>query len=57
MLLVKLRKITAGTMASNLGMIKVLQKCGMGLEATNKGQELLDGKPVDVLYFAKFPSR
>lgn len=55
--LAKLRKITAGTMASNLGMIKVLQKCGMGLEATRKGQELLDGKPVDILYFAKFPSR
>ena len=55
--LAKLRKITAGTMASNLGMIKVLQKCGMGLEATRKGQELLDGKPVDILYFAKFSSR
>jgi RimJ/RimL family protein N-acetyltransferase len=57
LILAKLRKITAGAMASNVGMIKVLQKCGMALEATRKGQELLDGKPVDILYFAKFSSQ
>jgi len=50
----KLRKITAGTMACNKGMIKVLLKCGMSLEATRKDQELINGKPVDILYFAKF---
>ena len=51
----KLRKVTAGTMACNLGMIKVMEKCGMSLEATCKAQEMLDGQAVDILYFAKFP--
>jgi len=51
---VKLRKVTAGTMVCNEGMIKVFQHCGMTLEATRKDQELLDGKPVDILYFSKF---
>ncbi|MSP36530.1 MAG: N-acetyltransferase [Limnohabitans sp.] len=50
----KLRKVTAGTMACNLGMVKVMEKCGMALEATRKAQELLDGQAVDILYFAKF---
>jgi hypothetical protein len=50
----KLRKVTAGTMACNLGMIKVMEKCGMALEATRTAQEVLDGQPVDILYFAKF---
>jgi RimJ/RimL family protein N-acetyltransferase len=51
---VKLRKVTAGTLAVNEGMIKVLKHCEMNLEATRKDQELLDGKPVDILYFSKF---
>ena len=53
----KLRKVTAGTMACNAGMIKVMTKCGMHLEATRKDQELLNGEPVDILYFAKFSSQ
>jgi RimJ/RimL family protein N-acetyltransferase len=51
----KMRKVTAATMSSNLGMIKIMEKCGMNLEATQKAQELLGGEPVDILYFAKFP--
>jgi RimJ/RimL family protein N-acetyltransferase len=51
----KLRKVTAGTMACNLGMIKVMQKCGMSQEAIRTAQEILDGQAVDILYFAKFP--
>jgi RimJ/RimL family protein N-acetyltransferase len=54
---VSLRKVTAGTMACNAGMIKVMMKCGMHLEATRKDQELLNGEPVDILYFAKFSSQ
>ena len=50
----KLRKVTAGTMACNLGMIKVMEKSGMTWEATRKAQEMLDGQTVDMLYFAKF---
>ena len=51
----KMRKVTAATMSSNLGMIKIMEKCGMNLEATQTAQELLNGEPVDILYFAKFP--
>ena len=50
----KLRKVTAGTMACNLGMVKLMEKCGMTLEATRKAHEMLDGQAVDLLYFAKF---
>lgn len=50
----KIRKVTAGTMACNVMMIKIMQKCGMTLEATQKDQELVDGEPFDILYFAKF---
>ena len=35
-------------------MIRVIQKSGMKLEAVRSKQELLDGKPQDILYFAKF---
>jgi RimJ/RimL family protein N-acetyltransferase len=50
----QIRKITAGTMACNVGMVKIMERSGMHLEATRKAQELLDGQPVDVLYFAQF---
>ena len=49
-----LRKITAGSMRENVAMIKLMQKAGMSLEAIKKNQELLEGRPVDILYFAKF---
>lgn len=49
-----IRKMTAGTMACNLGMVKIMERAGMHLEATRKAQELLDGHPMDILYFAKF---
>ena len=50
----QIRKITAGTMSRNVGMVKIMQRSGMHLEALRKAQELLDGQPVDVLYFAQF---
>ena len=50
------RKVTAGTMALNVGMIKVMEKCGMHLEATRIAQELLDGHAMDIVYYAKFNS-
>jgi RimJ/RimL family protein N-acetyltransferase len=50
----KLRKVTAATMSSNLGMMRIMEKCGMNLEATQKAQEILNGVAVDILYFAKF---
>ena len=48
------RKITAGTLASNLGMIELMNQSGMSLEATKKDHEMLNNQPEDVLYFCKF---
>lgn len=49
-----IRKLTAGTLACNLGMIKVMEQSGMTLEGARKSQEIIEGHPVDVLYYAKF---
>jgi RimJ/RimL family protein N-acetyltransferase len=49
-----IRKLTAGALACNFGMIKLMERSGMVLEATRKFQEIVDGCPVDILYYAKF---
>jgi len=49
-----IRKVTGGTMACNIGMIKIMKKNSMIHEATKKSHEFLDGVPVDILYFYKF---
>jgi RimJ/RimL family protein N-acetyltransferase len=50
----KIRKITAGTIESNKGMLKLLKESKMSLEATRKNHEIIDNHPEDVLYFCKF---
>ena len=50
----EIRKITAGTLAVNVGMVRILRKSSFEWEATRNGQELVDGQPVDVVYYAKF---
>lgn len=49
-----IRKVTAGTLANNQGMITLMERSGMILEATRKAQEIVAGCPVDILYYAKF---
>ncbi|MEI7707621.1 MAG: GNAT family protein [Chlorobium sp.] len=49
-----IRKLTAGTTSVNYGMIKLMERSGMTLEAVRKEQELVAGVPVDLLYYAKF---
>ena len=49
-----MRKITCGTLACNQAMIRLAERSGMELEARRVAQELIDGQPVDVLYFARF---
>jgi ribosomal-protein-alanine N-acetyltransferase len=49
-----MRKLTAGTLETNEPMIRLARRCGMQLEARRRGQELVDGNPVDILYFARF---
>jgi RimJ/RimL family protein N-acetyltransferase len=48
------RKITAGTLACNHGMVRVMERSGMALEAIRKNQEIVAGEAVDILYYAKF---
>jgi ribosomal-protein-alanine N-acetyltransferase len=50
----RIRKVTAGTMRCNKPMIKLMERSGMVLEAVQRKQELLDGLPQDIVYFAKF---
>jgi [ribosomal protein S5]-alanine N-acetyltransferase len=48
------RKVTAGTMRCNVGMMKIAERAGMTLEAVRPDQELLNGVPHDLIYFGKF---
>lgn len=50
----KLRKVTAGTLRCNAGMMKIMERAGMRMEAVRSQQELVDSEPQDILYFAKF---
>lgn len=46
-----IRKITAGTMASNIAMVKVAQHWHMQQEAQLRQQDICQGEPVDILRF------
>jgi RimJ/RimL family protein N-acetyltransferase len=48
-----MRKLTCGMLACNLGMVALAQRAGFVREAVRAGQELLDGEPVDLVYFAR----
>jgi ribosomal-protein-alanine N-acetyltransferase len=50
----RLRKVTGGTLRSNVGMVKIMERSGMQLEAVRAQQELVDQVPQDALYYAKF---
>ena len=49
-----IRKITAGTLDLNLGMISIMKKSGMQQEAVRSKQEYCNGDNRDILYFSKF---
>lgn len=49
-----IRKVTGGTMRANVAMVKIMEKSGMALEAVRPGQELLEERPQDLMYFGKF---
>ncbi|MEW6664770.1 MAG: GNAT family N-acetyltransferase [Thermodesulfobacteriota bacterium] len=48
------RKVTAGTMATNQGMIRIMERAGMQEDGTRMAQVLLEGRPVDILHRALF---
>jgi ribosomal-protein-alanine N-acetyltransferase len=49
-----LRKVTGGTLRCNIGMVRIMERSGMHLEAVHSQQELVDFIAQDLLYFAKF---
>jgi ribosomal-protein-alanine N-acetyltransferase len=48
------RKLTAGTLACNRGMVRLMERSHMHHEATRKAQELIDGEPQDMVHYARF---
>jgi RimJ/RimL family protein N-acetyltransferase len=52
----RIRKVTAGTLSENKGMLRIMERSGMRREAILPGQELLAGKPLDVYRYAKYSS-
>jgi [ribosomal protein S5]-alanine N-acetyltransferase len=49
-----MRKVTGGTARPNSAMVRIMEKSGMKLEAIRARQELIEGQPVDLLYYARF---
>jgi [ribosomal protein S5]-alanine N-acetyltransferase len=49
-----MRKLTCGTLSVNLGMLKIAERAGFTREAVRVAQELVDGVPADIVYFARF---
>ena len=50
------RKVTGGTLRCNSAMVRIMLSSGMSPDGVRVAQELVDGKPEDVLHFAKFSS-
>lgn len=48
------RKLTAGCLAPNGGMVKLMERSGMTREAVRKDQEIVDGTAEDILLYARF---
>ncbi|MBN1548074.1 MAG: GNAT family N-acetyltransferase [Syntrophaceae bacterium] len=53
----RLRKITGGTLRCNIGMVRIMERSGMQQEAIRRFQEIVDGQPEDVLYYARFGNK
>lgn len=49
-----IRKVTAGTLACNTPMLRLAAKSGMAPDGRRNLQEVVDGVPHDMLFFAKF---
>lgn len=51
---VGIRKVTAGTLADNVGMRAIMRRSGMVDDGVRAAHYLLDGRPVDLVYAALF---
>ncbi|MGB0504359.1 MAG: GNAT family N-acetyltransferase [Thalassolituus sp.] len=50
----RMRKVTAGTLACNAGMLSIMRKSGMVEDGIRVNQELVEGQPYDMQYYAYF---
>jgi RimJ/RimL family protein N-acetyltransferase len=48
------RKVSAGCMAENRAMLRLFEIAGMTIEAVRKAHFLLEGRPIDAVYAARF---
>lgn len=49
-----MRKVTGGTLRCNVAMINIMMNSGMIPDGVRVAHELVNGKPEDILHFAKF---
>ena len=49
-----IRKATAGTLACNRGMVRLIERSGMTIEGVRVAQEIVEGEPQDILLYGKF---
>jgi len=49
-----IRKVTGGALRCNTAMVNIMMKSGMKPDGVRLAQELVNGKPEDIRYFAKF---
>lgn len=49
-----LRKATAGAVASNAAMVRIMERSGMQREAVRRAQEIVEGREEDIVYYARF---
>lgn len=49
-----LRKVTGGTLASNLGMMAIMRRAGMSPDGVRRRHAVVDGEPVDMVHMALF---
>jgi RimJ/RimL family protein N-acetyltransferase len=52
-----IRKVTGGTARINKAMVQIMEQSGMQLEAVRARHELIEGQPVDILYYARFAEK
>jgi ribosomal-protein-alanine N-acetyltransferase len=52
-----IRKLTAGAVACNEAMVRIMESSGMHREAVRRAQEIVEGQPQDVVYYARFATR
>jgi RimJ/RimL family protein N-acetyltransferase len=50
------RKVSGGTLRCNTAMVRIMMGSGMQADGVRTAHELVDGKPEDILHFARFSS-